>query len=173
MTADFPPAGYLWGDFQSAAQLSVALNAAFATLSSFLGNDIQREVQKLRTEIRTISKDKTNHLLAGAISPATELRLLIGHSLSLKIEYEILLDIFVRPSCIIGLIISIFLLAKSSFLYRETISNFYIFLSVISYVPTISAVLLSIAVNAWLYIRISRSRIRITSKSAKIRQKGK
>ncbi len=156
---DLPAGEYLWGDFQSVAQLAVALNAAFASLAGFLGSDIRRARQRIRAAIARHDKVPPAGDRAIGIRSASNLRLLAGGLEHTQRKFEERIDYLARPLCLAGMLLGIILLLYSCFAYRSSISAFSICLIIFSMLPFCAGVVYSIFVGVCVFCKMWRERI--------------
>lgn len=155
-----------WGDFQSVIQLSIALNAAYAALSSYVGTSLHRE-QRLLEELihRLQSIGKAGQPLAAVLKPnytaaqlKIEIRGLIGESMKIQHSYDAVINRYLRPVCIVASLVGIVLIIVSSFSYNEDISERYIALACGLLFPFSGGAFLSLHLSWKAYSRISRRR---------------
>lgn len=88
-----------WGDFNSLIQLSIGLNAAFATFSDFLGDGLPREERRIDRLIKTIDKRPPGDCSPpsqDSLSDRRELQFLLGRCASNRVSHERFRANFVR-----------------------------------------------------------------------------
>ncbi len=155
-----------WGEFQSIIQLSIALNAAFAALSSFIGTSLTREKRLLeelidRLQSIGVAGQSVATVLKPAYSPKTlkiEIRGLVGESVRMQHRYDGLINRYLRPVCIVASLAGLVFIIVSSFLYKDEIGIYCIALSCSLLFPFAAGALLSLHLSWRTYARISARR---------------
>jgi hypothetical protein len=139
-------AHWLWGEFQSLTQLSIALNAAFATIPTFLGNSIKREQSLVNSYIsdaeyleelvdkKVISYSLPNRRLSAQFSDiSAEYR-------KLEHRFDQFIYTVIRYLCLIAAAISFVILIISSCRYNSHIPIHWRIYSILQYSPFIAGI---------------------------------
>lgn len=153
-----------WGDFQSVIQLSIALNAAYAALASYLGTNLPNErglIQEIMDAIpkaQRATSDIKDTETQPTLSKFTTLQLLYGKSIEVERRYESIINAIVRPICILSAILGAALLIASSFFYSEEISTTWQVVSSLLILPFIAGAIYSLCVSIQVHLTISNPR---------------
>lgn len=129
-----------WGEFQSLIQLAIALNTAFAIISSYAGKLFQRDTALISSYITQAEfyAQKGDASASALILKLDELKQKIEMSVE---KFERTLDGPILTSCLLVSFISLFFLFYSSYMYKERIGyapQAYIFLQ---YAPFIAGMI--------------------------------
>jgi hypothetical protein len=127
-----------WGDFQSLIQLSIALNIAFATLPTFMGNVLQRtvaEMDYLITRAQEAEQVKADGAEEFRRDISTAMIFLKGDYLTIQEKFQAFLYRWMREICALTAIISTFLLVISSFCYDAGVPRIVEIMCVLELLP--------------------------------------
>jgi hypothetical protein len=156
----------LWSQFQSLAQLSVAMNGAFSAIGGFLSRDIAQEEADLTRIIRVIEtecgKGRTYNLTSKGLDVLLVTKALLAEARYLDNLHAATLSFAIRPLCLIGAVLGILLLIKSSYNYTEKIDQPYLWLLYICNVPFFLGILVTIITSLLVYFRVIKPKAEIT-----------
>jgi len=159
--------GPTWGEVQSLAQLSVALNGAFSAIAGFVGSDFARERAELARLIETMDAQAARGVRHTSrirgLSPRVVARSLIAECDAIERRTEFLLTTLVRPLCVVGAVVGMILLIVSSYLYARPVGPFLICCLIGSNAPFFLGLLIVSGISAWLNRRVKRSRLNISA----------
>lgn len=154
-----------WGDFQSVIQLSIALNAAYAALSSYIGTSLTREkrlISELLDQLKAVDPaEPTVPLLRPPHDPSRlkiELRALIGECVKAERRFEGAINRFLRPVCIAASLIGLVLIVLSSIYYNDEIKIGWLIVSCGLLLPFAIGASMSMLMSAQTYLDISKRR---------------
>lgn len=146
-----------WGDFQSLIQLGVALNTAFAIISSYAGRFFQKDLLLITSYIAQAEYyEKDGHENAvDLISDMDHLRQKIDRSIN---KFEIILDGFIKKSCAFISIVSLYLLIYSSYFYNTYIDYLSKTYLIVQYFPFLFGLLYGIYLSGVIFPNYSNER---------------
>lgn len=138
MSVGFGIGSPTWGDFNSLIQLSIGLNAAFATFSDFLGNGLEKEnhnINRLIKKARSQSTLSQQGAPGDALSDRTQLMFLAAECAANKIEHERIRSGVVRVSGFFCAFLGVAVLIYASYFANVETSLFGQFIIYILFFP--------------------------------------